>query len=116
MELNASILSTTWSTRILVTHHGDDLLKARLSPTPKHPRALTSLLEGLALWTACPVHAALVAEGPLGASRVDALFGEGFLPEDLSNVRFDIVTPRKRKRLAGPGDFRQLRLLHGRLR
>ena len=115
MKLYATVLPTSWSTRILVTDHGQDLLKARLPTTPHHPRALTTLLEGLALWTATPVHAVLVAEGPLGSCRVDSLFA-GFLPEGTSNVELDVVDPREHKRLAGPGDFRQLRLLHGRVR
>jgi hypothetical protein len=115
MKLNATILPTSWSTRILVTHHGQDLLKARLPTTPQHPRALTTLLEGLALWVATPVHAVLVAEGPLGSCRVDSLF-DGFLPAGTPNVELHIVDPRERKRLAGPGDFRQLHLLHGRVR
>ena len=115
MKLNATLLTTSWSTRILVTDRGQDLLKARLPTTCLHPRALLTLLEGLSLWTARPVHAVLVAEGPLGASRVASLY-EGFLPNDNANVQFDIVDPRERKRLAGPGDFRQLHLLHGRVR
>lgn len=115
MKLNATVLPTTRSTRILVTHYGQDLVKARLPTTPQHPRALSTLLEGLALWTAAPVHAVLVAEGPLGACHVDTLY-EGFLPVGTSNVEFEIVDPREHKRLAGPGRFRQLRLLHGRVR
>ena len=115
MKLNATVLPTSWSTRILVTDHGQDLLKARLPTIPQHPRALTTLLEGLALWTGMPVHAVLVAEGRLGSCRADSLF-EGFLPAGSSNVELDLVDPREHKRLGGPGDFRQLRLLHGRVR
>ena len=51
----------------------------------------------------------------MGSCRVDSLF-DGFLPEGTSNVELDVVDPREHKRLAGPGDFRQLRLLHGRVR
>lgn len=115
MKLHATILPDAWSTRILVTDHGQDLLKARLPTQPRHTRALTTLLEGLALWTATPVHAVLVAAGPLGAFRAEALY-EGLLPDSSSNVELDIVDPRDHKRLPGPGDFRQLHLLHGRLR
>ena len=115
MKLNATVLPTAMSTRILVTDCGKDLLKACLPTHPHHPRALTTLLEALALWTAAPVHAVLVAEGPSGRSRAEALY-EGFLPVATSNVSYDIVDPREHKRLAGPVDFRQLRLLHGRVR
>lgn len=38
---------------------GEALLKARLLPAPKHPRALAMLCEALALWQGVPVRAAL---------------------------------------------------------
>jgi len=38
--------------KLLVTSpEGDDLLKARLPVRPPHPRALLTLLEGVALWS-----------------------------------------------------------------
>lgn len=47
----ARILATTPS--------GLSVLKARLEPGPRHPRALATLLEALALWQGVPVHGAL---------------------------------------------------------
>src|SRR5215468_12737872 len=35
------------------------VLKARLLPEPKHPRALATMLEALALWQGVPVRGAL---------------------------------------------------------
>lgn len=40
---------------------GETILKARLSPQPAHPRALSTLLEAVALWQGTQVHAALCA-------------------------------------------------------
>ena len=100
-------------TQILVTEDGDDCLRAVLPPAPVHPRALHTLLEGIALWRGNTVHAVLIAEDRLGSSRVDTLFGGALWPHDLANVRFDIRHPRKRRRLRGPGDLRSLYVLHG---
>jgi hypothetical protein len=38
-----------------------DLLKARLPPSPRHPRALLTLLEGAALWCGQPMRVVLSA-------------------------------------------------------
>lgn len=113
MTLHATIQPGPHRTRILATDQGDDCLKAVLPTPPVHPRALHTLLEGLALWHGEPVHAALVADGPSGLSRVEDLFGGGLWPHDLANVRFDIHHPRRARRIRGPGDFRRLYLLHG---
>ena len=113
MTLNATVHPGPNQTRILATDDGDDCLKAVLPSSPVHPRALHTLLEGLALWHGRPVHAVLLADGPSGTSRVDTLFGGGLWPHDLASVRFEIRHPRKHDRIRGPGDFRQLYLLHG---
>ena len=56
--------------KLLVTSpDGDDLLKARLPVRPPHPRALLTLLEGVALWSGEPVLAVISA----GAHREDWL-------------------------------------------
>ena len=113
MKLRATVHPGPNQTRILVTEDGDDCLRAVLPMPPTHPRALHTLLEGLALWHGRPVHAVLVAGGPSGPSRVDTLFGGGLWPHDLANVQFEIRHPRRPRRLRGPGDFRQLYLQHG---
>lgn len=46
----------------------ETLLKARLSPSPSHPRALATLLEAVALWQGDRVRAALFAADKGGVS------------------------------------------------
>lgn len=98
--------------KLLVTSpHGDDLLKARLPIRPPHPRALLTLLEGVALWSGQPVLAVISA----GARRDDWLgsdeWGDDLWPFESPLVHFDfaIPPPRARRRLVGVGDFRELR-------
>ena len=51
--------------KLLVTSpEGDDLLKARLPIQPPHPRALLTLLEGVALWSGEPLYAVISAGEP----------------------------------------------------
>lgn len=103
-------------TRVLVTDGPEQtLLKARLAPTPWHQRALPTLLEALALWHSRPVHAVLAADAQDGTSLTN-------LCPDLAaeHVRTPLYTlevvaarrpPRRRDRLDGFGDFRDLRQL-----
>ena len=98
--------------KLLVTSpHGDDLLKARLPIRPPHPRALLTLLEGVALWSGESVLAVISA----GAHRDDWLgsdeWGDELWPTESQLVQFDIATPppRARRRLVGVGDFREVR-------
>lgn len=57
---------------LVMSPHGDDLLKARLPVRTRHPRALLTLLEGVALWSGQPVRAVISA----GAPRADGLDAE----------------------------------------
>jgi|694.fasta_scaffold130606_1 hypothetical protein len=100
--------------RLLVTDRDrNELLKARLPAFPQHPRALLTLLEGLALWVGEPLTAVVSAGPSLDLRCGQALFADGLLPIDSALVRFDVVTPapRRRRTIAGVGDFRSLRLL-----
>src|SRR5688572_3320737 len=67
-------------TRILVMKGpAEAVLKARLDRSPRHPRALPTLLEALALWEGVQVRGVLVAGDPAdsyGTSLFDAYFGE----------------------------------------
>ena len=54
------------STRVLVRHGAQILLKARLSPGPAHPRAAQWLMEAVALWEGSPVRAVISADGSAG--------------------------------------------------
>ena len=98
--------------KLLVTSpDGDDLLKARLPVRPPHPRALLTLLEGVALWSGEPVLAVISA----GAHREEWLasdaWGDELWPTESQLVHFDYATPpvRARRTLVGAGDFRGLR-------
>ena len=92
---------------------GNEILKARLPPYPQHPRALLTLLEGLALWIGLPVTAVVSADPSVDLRCGLALFADGLLPVDSALVRFDLVTPgrRRRRTIVGVGDFRSVRRL-----
>jgi hypothetical protein len=92
----------------------EPLLKAHLGRDPKHPRALATLLEAIALWQGQPVRAALCADaqGDLYGSN---LYREAFL--DDGGALYSVVwVPagahhRRRDRLHGLGNFRDLERL-----
>lgn len=116
MRLQATIRLLSDRTQILVTDEGDDCLRAVLPARPRHPRALETLLEGLALWRARPIDAVLVVGENSVSSHVGALLGDDLWPGELANVRVDIRHARKARRIRGPGDFRRLYQLHGECR
>jgi hypothetical protein len=107
------------STRVLTMHGASEtILKARLLRDPVHPRALSTLLEAIALWQGMAVRAAIAADdeqtsydSSLCRSRLsevdlDPLFSVDWVP----------VTGRKPRRpgIAGMGRFHDLeRLLVG---
>jgi hypothetical protein len=98
--------------KLLVTSpQGDDLIKARLPLSPPHPRALLTLLEGVALFSGDPLYVVISA----GSHREDWLgcetWAEDLWPAESPLVRFDfaIPPPRARRTLRGVGDFRAVR-------
>lgn len=109
-----------WTTAVEVTAHhvkllvvdpeGREVLKAVLPSRPDHPRALLTLLEGVALWSGHRLTAALYVGRRSGPPIGSALFGEALGPCDSALVRYDVVEGR-RKTLSGLGDFRHLRRL-----
>ena len=102
-------------TRVLATAGPTEtILKARLAATARHPRAVATLLEALAMWQGQPVRAALVVddEGGSSATRrcLDALVDVGGAP--LYSLEF--VHGRKRHHrdpVDGLGRFHDLRQL-----
>lgn len=86
-----------------------DLLKARLPTSPRHPRALLTLLEGAALWSGHPLVVVLSATDTSAPWLGSGLFGDELWPGESQLVRFTIAAPGCRKRLSGLGDFRALR-------
>jgi hypothetical protein len=105
--------STT--TRVLAMEGArDTILKAQLARDPKHPRALATLLEAVALWQGQPVRAALCADAR-GNTYDSNLCREAFL--DDGGALYSVVWipagghRRRRERLHGLGNFRALERL-----
>lgn len=102
-------------TRILATAGPrETVLKARLSPTPQHPRALPTLLDALAMWQGIQVRAAVVADGQDAscATRLKLDFAADFLGAPLYQLEYvPRHKPRHRDRLDGCGPFHDLRQL-----
>ncbi len=107
-----AVEATAMHTKLLVTDaEGDEILKAALPARPDHPRALLTLLEGLALWSGHPLTAVLCAVSPSRPLTDSGLFGGDLWPCDSALVRYDLVEHRRRRTVSGLGDFRKLRLL-----
>ena len=93
----------------------ETILKARLCREPKHPRALATLLEAMALWQGRHVRAALAADEKVVGS--DSMLFREVVPDDggaLYTLDWVPAGPRalyRHRDLRGLGDFRDLRLL-----
>lgn len=112
---NSTLRLRRGSVKLLVTEEqGDDLLKAVLPLPPRHPRALLTLLEGLALWAGAPLPGAISVEPSAPDSCVSALFdGELWAPGS-ALVTLDFVhQARRSRRIRGLGEFREVRRVHG---
>lgn len=108
-EWNSTLRATERGVLLLVTSEVGDLLKARLPLSPGHPRALLTLLEGLALWRGRALRVAVSAGACSAAWAGSGLFGDELYPAESPLVRFHTVHPASRERLPGVGDFRLLR-------
>lgn len=101
-------------TRVLATAGPTEtVLKARLSATAQHHRAVPTLLEALALWEGTAVRAVVVADEPdcSPATRLRLDFGADFVGAPLYKLEY---VPRRRPhrdRLDGMGVFHDLRQL-----
>jgi hypothetical protein len=98
--------------KLLVTSpQGDDLIKARLPRQPRHPRALLTLLEGVALWSGEPIYAVISAGIHRDAWLGSEAWADDLWPTESPLVHFDfaIPPPRPRRLLRGVGDFRDVR-------
>jgi hypothetical protein len=87
-----------------------------LSVQPKHPRALPTLLEALALWQGERVHGALVADEQAAMSGTSIYRDTFDHIEPTPLFQLDVVGRHPRRRdaggvLRGMGDFRDLRQL-----
>lgn len=104
------------TTRVLaMAGPSETILKARLLPSPAHPRALATLLEAVALWQGSRVRAALSVDerdGALGSSLYREAFSDGGGP--LYTLDWVHACRRGRRRhrdLQGLGEFADLRQL-----
>jgi len=102
------------TTRVLaMAGASETILKARLSPSPSHPRALATLLEAVALWQGTKVHAALCAAERGGVSD-SSLYREVFVDMGGPLYSLDWVPAlargrRRHRDINGVGDFADLR-------
>lgn len=103
------------ATRLLVTQDNDEILKAILPPPlHAHPRAATTLLEGLSLWLQRPLSVVLCADEPVASSGLGLCDGLGVGKRTLHYevaVVAGIPVRRRGRRIDGVGDFRELRQL-----
>ena len=99
------------SIKVLVTEpEGDEVLKAVFSGYPGHPRALLTLLEGVALWSGSALCAAISAEHPVSHSLGLGSFGDlDTWPEQSALVSFVFVDPTRPRRRIGRISFQTLR-------
>jgi hypothetical protein len=103
------------TTRVIaMTSPSSTILKAQLAHEPRHPRALGTLLEAIALWEGRPVRAALSAASS-GISCDSNLFREAFSVEGgaLYSVVWAHATAARRRRspICGMGRFDDLERL-----
>src|SRR5688500_17308552 len=95
---------------LIIRSEAGDVLKARLPLNPAHPRALLTLLAGLALWIGAPLSVVVSADAHSMDWLGSGLFGEELFPAESQLVRFSVVHRGSRvQRLRGVGDFRAAR-------
>lgn len=100
--------------QILVMSSEGDLVKAKLPHRREHPRALVTVLEGLAMWQGDLLEAVHFVD-----ARAPGSIDWAFPGADLGGHRSPLVDFSTRMhghakgRIHGVGDFRQLRLLGG---
>ncbi len=102
--------------RLLVTDSRApvEILRARLNRRPRHPRALATLLEGLALWSGEPITAAVSVAEPFDFfATVSSVVGE-----ESALVRHEWIGLEQGpyRRIRELGDFRDVIRVHGRRR
>jgi len=78
--------------RVQTWPDGRDLMRALLSRSPQHPRAVVELLEAIARWEGRTVHAAVIADES-GCSCLSGRFPD-LLPETTPLVQCDYVGRR----------------------
>jgi hypothetical protein len=107
----ATLEITPQTIKVLVTEpEGDEVVQAVFTGYPDHPRALLTLLEGLALWSGAPVCAAISAAHPVSHSLGLGSFGDvEHWPEESALVSFQFIDPTRPRRRIGRIGFRTVR-------
>lgn len=112
MPIWMSIEPRGTETRLMLSLPGErPVLRARLSSSPSHPRALISFLESMSLWHGRPLHAAVDADAEdvrLYPEKWAVLLGDA--PELAVRVEWVSVPHARRERdrfLGVLGDFRR---------
>ena len=101
-------------TRVLVMAGRDEVMRAILGPTTaSHPRAVPTLLEGLALWHQQALSVVLCADVEACSSATRMLDDLGF---GAKTVHYEVEVAlrahrRRGRRIHGLGNFRDLRQL-----
>jgi hypothetical protein len=102
------------ATRLIALHRPDEaILKARLGPSPCHPRALATLLEAVAMWEGSQVRAALCVDEQ-EPSFATSFYREVFPGYEQTPLYDLAVVSREHRRrrddgLGGMGNFQDLR-------
>jgi hypothetical protein len=111
IPLTLSFRPSASSTRVLVMHDQDEVLKAVLPPAHlAHPRAAATLCEALALWYQKRLSVVLSAAEP-ETSSVLGLSDVLGLPLPALHYDVEVRLPGRGRRLAGLGSFHDLRQL-----
>jgi hypothetical protein len=96
-------------TRLLLRWGSRELLRAALPPPGvAHPRAASTLLEGLSLWTGHPLCVVLCADARGNSSALGLCDGFGF-GNDCVHYSVEVVEPGRKQ---GMGTFRDLRQMN----
>lgn len=113
-RITVTIAPERTRTRLLMTQGSDELMRAVLAaPTQTHPRAATTLLEGLSLWCQRPLHVVLCVGETSDACSLELCDALGY-GDTTAHYEVAIAFRGRRRRgirLGGLGDFRELRQL-----
>jgi hypothetical protein len=113
-QLTLSMDPQRAETRVMLMEGRNERLRAVLGPLSSvHPRAAATLLEGLALWHQRPLSVVLCADVGEASCVLNLTDGLGLGER---NVHYEVELAlrdhrRRGRRLAGLGDFRDLRQL-----
>lgn len=101
--------------RLLLLDETDEIMKADLPSgiLPRHPRALTTILEGMSMWLGAKLHVVVSADA-LEYSYCPELVDDlgGVAPSVFFEVEIAPRTRRPGRRIKGVGQFRDMKQMH----